>query len=78
MGRDELPGLPALTHIVRRITRSGQRVVAGGFLGKAKIREFQDGIGPFGGVQEILRLQGERDRQTAILLSLGGAMRIRR
>lgn len=39
-----------LTHVVRRITRSGQRVVAGGFLGKAKISEFQNGIGPFRGV----------------------------
>lgn len=33
--------------------------MAGGFLGKAKISEFQNGVGPFGGVQEILRLQKE-------------------
>lgn len=51
-----------LTHIVRRVTGSGQGVVAGGFLGKAKIGEFENGVGPFGGVQEILRL--ERETQT--------------
>lgn len=55
-------GLLVLTHVVRCITRSGQRVVAGGFLGKAKISEFQNGVGPFRGVQEIFRLQKEGQR----------------
>lgn len=36
--------------------------MAGGFLGKAKISEFQNGVGPFGGVQEILGLQKETQR----------------
>ena len=45
--QDEVNGL---THVVWCVTRSGQRVVTGGFLGKAKISELENGVGPFGGV----------------------------
>lgn len=39
-----------LTNIVRRVARSGKGVVRGGFLGKAKVCEFEQSAGPLGGV----------------------------
>lgn len=46
--------------------------MAGGLLGKAKIGEFQDGIGPFGGVQEVLGLQREAEKQHSCMKATRG------